>query len=448
MFYKFFLFILFSTTVSFCQTYPDQFYSYENDSLIARIESMGGTEVSPDGKSIILSEGYTNGTVIFKIDSSEYPFNRGLPSWNGHIPNDNSSFKVVMRYYTNSWSPWLTVGFWKSNLWSSYGTTKYTGGKIDYDNAVLDVYCRKWQYQVLMKRTSAGEPSPRLNKLSFFVSDQRTTDNTDISSIVNDKPEAIFVTTHHYYQYALDPGIGGNICSPTSVSMVLKSYNIDVDPLQFAKDNYDPYWGIFGIWPRAVQNAAEYNLKGEVNRYRTWSKARKVLADGGRIVMSVGLPLYSGHLIMLAGFDSHGNPLVHDPARSDGYGYKFNKTSLSQSWFLKGGVAYTFFPDDTTSITGVNEYVKTRAGDYNKFLIYPNPFNPQTNISFETASRNYTEIKVYDISGREVETIFKNYLEPGSYKFNWDASSKPSGMYFIRVASGNFNKIIKAVLLK
>ena len=350
--------LLIFSMVAFSQPYPDQNYTYEKDSLLSRIESMNGIEISSDGKSVILSDGITNGSVIFKPDSSQYPFNRGLPSWNGHSPNDKSSFKVLMRYYKNSWSPWLTVGFWKSNIWSSYGATSFSGGKIDVDYTVLNSYYSKWQFQVVMKRTGSSEPSPSLWKLSFFVSDQKTTDNVNITSIVNDKPSTLFIPTQHFYQYSLDPGIGGDICSPTSVSMVLRSFNIEVDPLQFAKDNFDSYWSMFGVWPKAVQNAAEYKLNGEVSRYRTWSEAYNVLAAGGRIVMSVGLPLYTGHLMMLAGFDSQGNPLVHDPAKSNGYGYKFNKTSLSQSWFDKGGVAYTFYQEDTTGVTSVN---------YNKF---------------------------------------------------------------------------------
>lgn len=431
---------------SFSQPYPDQFYSYEKDTLMLKVESLNGMEISGDG-SVLLSDGYNNGSVIFKADSSEHPFNRGLPSWNGHIINEKGSFKVQMRFYKNGWSPWLTVGYWKENIWSSYGVTSYGGGKIDYDYAVLYSYHSKWQFQVIMKRTSNTEPSPSLHKLSFYVSDQKTTDNVNITTIVNDSPEEIFIPTEHYFQYGLDPGIGGNICSPTSVSMVLRSYNVAVDPLQFARDNYDPYWGIFGIWPRAVQNAAEFKLNGAVTRYRSWSDAREVLAEGGRVVMSIGLPLYEGHLVMLAGFDSQGNPLIHDPAKSNGYSYKFNKTAISQSWFNKGGVAYTFFPEDTSGVTFVEEEQLHLVDKYS-LGVYPNPFNPQTTIRFESAERNYTEISIYDITGREVEMIHKSILEPGSYNFNWNASHLPSGMYFIRMISGSYNKTVKALLLK
>ncbi len=430
------------------QSYPDQYFSYEKEDLISKIESMNGTEISTDGKQIILSEGLTNGSVLFNEDFSFYPFDRGLPSWNGHTPNDNSSFRVLMRFYKDSWSPWLTVGYWKEYIWSSYGTTNFTGGKIDYDYVVLNSFYNKWQFKVEMERTNINEPSPSIHKLSFSVSDQRTTDGVNISNIVNDIPPEIFIQTEHFYQYAIDDNFGGDICSPTSVSMVLRSFDIEVDPRQFAMDNYDPQWGIYGMWPRAVQNAAEYNLNGAVTRYRSWSDAYDVLAANGRIVMSVGPPLYTGHLMMLAGFDNEGNPLVHDPARSNGYGYKFSKTALSESWFAKGGISYTFYLEDSANIVSVENFEDELLSNNYDFSIYPNPFNPQTNIVFQTSEINYTEIIVYDIIGRKVESLFKDVLNSGTHTFRWNASQNPSGVYFIRVISGNYNKTVKAYLVK
>ncbi len=93
--------------------------------------------------------------------------------------------------------------------------------------------------------------------------------------------------------------------------------------------------------------------------------------------------------MMLAGFDSQGNPLVHDPARKDGEGYKFDKTDLSKSWFNKGGVAYTFFLDSTAITSVLNEINVQVVKDF-KLSVFPNPFNPQTNIRFETTEKNYT----------------------------------------------------------
>lgn len=442
------LLLLFFTSFTFGQPYPDQFYSNKDEELMEKIEAMSNLQITPDGKSLKLSDNAVEGFVIFEPDSSEYPFNRGLPSWNGHVFNETSGFKVSMRFFKNTWSPWLTVGYWKKNVWGgNYGQTSYSGGEIEIDYVVLNSYHSKWQFRVEMKRNSTSTESPILNKLSFFVSDQMTTNNVNITSLVNDNPEEIFIPTQHYYQYSLDPGVGGNICSPTSVCMVLRSYNIEVEPLSFALDTYDPYWGIFGVWPRVVQHAAEYGLDGAVTRYRSWSEAREVLAAGGRVVMSVGYPLYpNGHLIMLAGFDAQGNPLSHDPAKSNGYGYKHNKTLLSQSWFNKGGIAYTFYHPDSISTFVMGEEQFT-ANDF--YLgIYPNPFNPQTTIRFETKERAFTSITVYDVTGSEVEKIFNDVIEPGSYNFVWNASNHPSGVYIIQSISGNYRKSVKAVLVK
>jgi len=443
------LFLLFLPYYLFAQNYPDQLYVLRIDSIYQNIETNVGMTLSSDGKSITLQDSINDGYVILKPQYSQSPFNQGLPSWNGSAANSNNGFRVQMRFpYNGGWSPWLTVGYWKTNIYGSYSKPTYGGGMVDYDYVKLNTYQNAWQFKILMKRTSAAIESPTMHKLSFFVSDNQTTNSVNITDIVNDNPSAVFIPTTFIHQYSVDPGIGGDICSPTSVAMILKSYNIDVDPRQFAIDNYDTNFGMFGIWPRVVQNASEYGLDGAVTRYRTWSEAREVLANGGRISMSVGPPLYTGHLMMLAGFTSNGTPIVHDPAKQNGYSYIYNKTSLSQSWFNKGGIAYTFYLSDsiTVNLEDINQNII--ADDYQLLQNYPNPFNPNTSISFSIPQAGLIKLTVYDILGNEVAILVDDYLSAGHYTTSFNAPGLSSGVYIYRIQTENFVKAKQMILLK
>jgi hypothetical protein len=442
------LLIVFSFYLS-AQNYPDQQYILKIDSIFANIETNEGIVLTSDGKSLRLQDGITEGYVILKPQYSQSPFNEGLPSWNGSAADANNGFRVQMRFpYNGGWSPWLTVGYWKTNIYGSYSKPTYGGGMVDYDYVKLNTYQNGWQFKILMKRTSASIESPTIRKLSFFISDNQTTNSVNISNIVNDNPASVFIPTTFICQYNVDPGIGGDICSPTSVAMILKSYGIDVDPRQFAIDNYDTNFGMFGIWPRVVQNAAEYGLDGAVTRYRTWSEAREVLANGGRISMSVGLPLYTGHLMMLAGFTNDGRPIVHDPAKQNGYSYIFNKTSLSQSWFNKGGIAYTFYFPDSGTVNVENSNQNIIADDYQLLQNYPNPFNPNTSISFSILQAGLTKLTVYDILGNEVAVLVDDILNAGYYTTTFNATDFSSGVYIYRIESGSFVKAKRMILLK
>ena len=84
---------------------------------------------------------------------------------------------------------------------------------------------------------------------------------------------------------------------------------------------------------------------------------------------------------------------------------------------------------------------------------YPNPFNPSTKISFEINELSNVSIKVYNILGKEIKLLLKEYLPSGEHTVQWDGtdnegSSLTSGVYFIQMTAGNFRQSIKAILLK
>lgn len=422
-------------------SYPDQHFVIESgDSLLAHAEGLDQVVLSADRRSLRLEEGATRGFLILKPRQAPWPFDEGLPSWNGTAPGDSGGFRVLIRFpYLSGWSPWLDAGFWKANLWPSKKTT-FTGGEIDIDIARLNYYASEWQFAVEFKRNSAAVTSPSITLLSWFASDSRTTAGLDYGAILRDKPEAIFVQTSFLAQYRIDPEIGGSICSPTTVAMILLSYNIAVDPLQFARDTRDPYYGIFGVWPRVVQNASEYGVKGTVTRYRSWSETREVLARGGRIGMSIGAPLYTGHLVMLAGFTANGDPIVHDPARTNtGYGYIYNKNDLSHAWFDKGGVAYTFFLPDSMA-SGV-EAPAAGPQEPAAFVLrqnWPNPFNASTTFEYELNREGYVEFHICDLLGRRIITLAEERQPVGLHRLRWEGRdhsgmSAASGVYLYQL---------------
>ena len=79
---------------------------------------------------------------------------------------------------------------------------------------------------------------------------------------------------------------------------------------------------------------------------------------------------------------------------------------------------------------------------------YPNPFNPATTISFSIPSEMNVDVKVYDISGRMVGELMNGIQSQGLYEITWDASSQPSGLYFVRLVAGTEMHTQKIMLIK
>lgn len=79
---------------------------------------------------------------------------------------------------------------------------------------------------------------------------------------------------------------------------------------------------------------------------------------------------------------------------------------------------------------------------------YPNPFNSRTTINLTLKDRSFTELKVFDVLGREIQTLVLKELDAGKHKVEFDGTSLPSGIYFYRLSSGGFIKIRKMILQK
>lgn len=79
---------------------------------------------------------------------------------------------------------------------------------------------------------------------------------------------------------------------------------------------------------------------------------------------------------------------------------------------------------------------------------YPNPFNPVTNIKYSLREKTYVTLTVFNILGEEVATLINQVQGIGSYVVNFDSNDLPSGIYVYTLATNNFIKSKKMIILK
>jgi hypothetical protein len=91
--------------------------------------------------------------------------------------------------------------------------------------------------------------------------------------------------------------------------------------------------------------------------------------------------------------------------------------------------------------------------EYSLYRNYPNPFNPETEISYDMPESGHIRIDVYDLIGRKVRTLVDQESSAGSYRIIWNGQDDSgrtvgSGTYIYIMRSGDYEKRMKAVFLK
>ena len=84
---------------------------------------------------------------------------------------------------------------------------------------------------------------------------------------------------------------------------------------------------------------------------------------------------------------------------------------------------------------------------------YPNPFNPSTTIQYDLPAQSHVNLTIFDIQGREIQTLVDDPQAAGQYQIQWGGIDKlgkqvSSGMYLCRINAGSFTETIKMVYLQ
>ncbi len=119
---------------------------------------------------------------------------------------------------------------------------------------------------------------------------------------------------------------------------------------------------------------------------------------------------------------------------------------------------YIVYTNDPNYYTGIEEHEISQTSQNYLLNNYPNPFNPETTISFSIADSGDNEqkvsISVFNIRGQKVKTLVDKAMMHGRYSVIWnskDQNGKPisSGIYFYKLdVDGKIKATKKMLLLK
>jgi endonuclease/exonuclease/phosphatase family metal-dependent hydrolase len=135
------------------------------------------------------------------------------------------------------------------------------------------------------------------------------------------------------------------------------------------------------------------------------------------------------------------NTLALDDETLAGYGLEWDDTQEASDHLPR---VFDISLDPSVGIINENPVPKRFAIVNN----YPNPFNPITTITVHFETNCNTSLQVFDINGRLIDSLFDGEIEAGTHEFRWNGNNQPSGVYFIKLSSIDYNQTRKMVLLK
>ncbi|MCP4708473.1 MAG: T9SS type A sorting domain-containing protein [Planctomycetes bacterium] len=127
--------------------------------------------------------------------------------------------------------------------------------------------------------------------------------------------------------------------------------------------------------------------------------------------------------------------------------------------FITAGSAVAGYPfyDEMFEVTNLDidsiDEMPTGSSYFGLSQNYPNPFNPVTMIRLNLPQKERVALRIYDVSGAFVKTLFNNEREAGSHTFTWDGTDHDghqvaSGLYLYEVHAGNYHSAKRMILMK
>ena len=123
--------------------------------------------------------------------------------------------------------------------------------------------------------------------------------------------------------------------------------------------------------------------------------------------------------------------------------YRYDNTASFQN--------YDYIIDNWLNFILVSVEDESKSGivkSYQLMQNFPNPFNPSTIISYSIPNPGFVTLKVYDMLGKEVQTLVNEFQSAKTYTVSFDASDLSSGVYLYKLQAGDFLDSRKMILIK
>jgi len=124
-----------------------------------------------------------------------------------------------------------------------------------------------------------------------------------------------------------------------------------------------------------------------------------------------------------------------------------NTLAIKPQFFILAGGQLNVITE-SVAVSVENEQKIALPENFKVSQNYPNPFNPETVITYQIAKSSRVSLKIFDISGRLIETLVNHTQSAGEYSVIFNASNLPSGMYYYRINAGKFKITKKMTLIK
>lgn len=249
------------------------------------------------------------------------------------------------------------------------------------------------------------------------------------------------------YKFVLIHHIGGETRGAVAVAKLYEwgGYEKDEQTWGFAVNR--PGWEM-PIHQLMVKNGVNIFFQGHDHLF-----AKEVL--DGIVYQEVPMPSDSTYTIgMLA------NAEAYTSNQLDGSGH-LRITVSPDSFFVEYVGAYLPKDEDATHQNGKTRFSysvkanptpvtkdKPLPSDFCLEQNYPNPFNPSTGIRYRLKESGLVLLKVFDVSGKEVEILENAWQPPGLHETKFDATNLPCGIYFYHLKINGAVLAKKAVLIK